>query len=71
MSQTVNAIYDGTVLLPDEALELEPNTRVRIVVEPLTPPERTGPERTGSFLRLASGLNLSGPPDWSSTFDKK
>jgi hypothetical protein len=60
MSQTVEAIYDGSVLRPDVALELEPNTRVRLVVEVLP-----ASEPPASFLRTARSLGLSGPPDWS------
>ncbi len=35
MTQTVEAVYDGAVLRPETALELEPNTRVRLQVEVL------------------------------------
>ena len=65
MSQTVEAVYDGAVLRPETALALEPNTRVRVTVEPL-PAAREGP---GSFLRTARSLNLSGPSDWSENLD--
>ena len=54
MPQTVNAIYDGSVLRPDVALALEPNTRVRLVVEVLP-----APERPATFLRTARSLDLS------------
>jgi hypothetical protein len=61
MIQTVEAIYDGSVLRLEKALELKPNTRVRLTVEVLplieSPP--------ASFLRTARSLNLSGPPDWA------
>ena len=65
MSQTVDAVYDGTVLRPDVALGLEPNTRVRLVVEILPTPGRPP-----SFLRAARALGLSGPPDWSANLDE-
>jgi predicted DNA-binding antitoxin AbrB/MazE fold protein len=65
MSQIVDAIYDGEVLRPDEALSLEPNTRVRIVVEVLL-----APTRPTSFLKTARSLDLSGPPDWSANLDE-
>ena len=65
MSQTVEAIYDGAVLRPEKALELAPNTRVRVTVEVVTPIEKKG-----SFLKTARSLNLSGPPDWSENLDK-
>ncbi len=32
MSQTLEAIFDGVVFRPDKPVELQPNTRVQIVV---------------------------------------
>lgn len=60
MATTVTATFDGTVLRPDKPLELPPNTRVRITVEP---EKRTGKRR--SFLSTARSLDLRGPADWS------
>jgi hypothetical protein len=65
MSQTIDAVYDGSVLRPDVALPLEPNTRVRLVVEVLSTPERPA-----SFLKTALSLDLKGPPDWSANLDE-
>ena len=64
MSQTLDAVFDGSVFRPDQPIELEPNTRVRITIEPA--PESEEPE---SFLRVARSLNLDGPRDWSSRLD--
>jgi hypothetical protein len=64
MSQTVNAIYDGVVLRPETALALEPNTRVRVILE-IIPADET----PASFLRTARSLNLSGPADWSTNLE--
>lgn len=61
MSKTVEAVFDGEVLRPEEPLELKANTRVRITVEESSAPE---PKRR-SFLRTARSLNLDGPSDWS------
>ena len=61
MSKTPEAVFDGEVLRPDEPLELEPNTRVRITIETRTHQERKG----RSFLSTAQSLNLEGPADWS------
>ena len=36
--KTLHAVYDGSVLLPDEPLRLDPNTRVRITVEAVGEP---------------------------------
>jgi predicted DNA-binding antitoxin AbrB/MazE fold protein len=65
MSKTLEAVYDGEVLRPDEPLELEPNTRVRLTIEPATAPR----EKSKSFIRTARSLDLQGPPDWSSRLD--
>jgi predicted DNA-binding antitoxin AbrB/MazE fold protein len=64
MTKTIEAVYDGHVLLPQESLPLEANTRVRITVETLPP---TGPLK--SFLQTARSLQLEGPSDWSSNVD--
>jgi len=64
MSKTLQAVYDGEVLRPDEPLELAPDTRVRITIELMD--EQRQPL---SFLDTALGLNLDGPPDWSERFD--
>ena len=65
MSQTLDATFDGSVFRPDQPIELEPNTRVRITIES-TPVSEQQPE---SFLRVARSLNLDGPRDWSSRLD--
>ncbi len=66
MIQTVDAVFDGSVLKPDTALALEPNTRVRITVETI-PAAKTAPV---SFLETARSLRLEGPPDWATNLDK-
>ena len=66
MTQTLDAIFDGSVFRPDEPIELEPNTRVRITIEPAA----ASAQRSESFLRVARSLNLDGPPDWSSRLDE-
>ncbi len=65
MVQTSEAVFDGKVLHPDEPLAIEPNTRVRLVIE--TVPEAEA--RPASFLRTARALNLEGPEDWSTNLD--
>ena len=65
MVQTLEAVFDGEVLHPDEPLAIEPNTRGRLVIE--TVPEAKS--QPASFLRTARSLNLEGPPDWSSNVD--
>jgi predicted DNA-binding antitoxin AbrB/MazE fold protein len=61
----VEAVFDGEVLRPDEPIELEPNTRVKITIEPSDRPH----PKSKSFLQTAQSLNLQGPPDWSARLD--
>lgn len=61
MTRSIEAVFDGTTLRPDEPLELPPNTRVRLTIESLDTP-RDG----ASFLLTARSLALAGPRDWSS-----
>ena len=62
MGQTLEATFDGNVFRPDGPVELKPNTRVRITIEPA----ETSEHKPESFLRVARSLKLQGPPDWSS-----
>jgi hypothetical protein len=64
MVKTIEATFDGTVFLPAEPIQLEPNTRVRLTVE--TEPPAAEPAM--SFLDTARSLNLEGPRDWSTNF---
>lgn len=65
--QTLEAIFDGKVLLPGEPLELQEGERVRITVEPL---EKKVNEAPASFLDTAQSLQIEGPPDWSDKIDE-
>jgi predicted DNA-binding antitoxin AbrB/MazE fold protein len=66
MTKTLEAVFDGQVLRPDEPLDLRPNTRVRITVENASSPD----PKAGSFLRTARSLNLEGPSDWSARIEE-
>ena len=66
MSQTLEATFDGQVFRPTEPVELQPDTRVQLIVTVKTQP----PESAKSFLRIARSLNLKGPSDWSSRLDE-
>ena len=65
MSKTIEAVFDGKVLRPKDALTLEPNTRVRITIEPVEPITKSAV----SFLDTAMSLKLDGPPDWAVNID--
>ena len=68
MGQTVDALYDGRVLLLQQPLSFAPQTRLRVTIEEvLTEPGQTGPR---SFFEIAKSLNLEGPADWSENVDK-
>jgi hypothetical protein len=64
MTKSIEAVFDGVTLRPDEPLELPPNTRVRLTIENLP-----NPGTAGSFLRTARALGLAGPRDWSSNLE--
>lgn len=62
MSQTVIAIYDGHVLRPEEPVDLEPNKRYRLTIEP----DVSG-DAWDALERLAGTIDA--PPDWSVEHD--
>ena len=66
MSKTIEAVFDGEVLRPNEPLELQPNTRVRLTIDKLP----TDTQKPRSFLRTARSLNLQGPSDWSERIEE-
>lgn len=61
MGKTMYATFDGHVLRPDDLIELEPNTRVKITIET----ESVSKPKQKSFLKAARSLKLEGPADWS------
>ncbi len=65
MTKTLQALFDGKVLRPDEPLELEPNTHVRLTIETIDSPK----SESCSFLQTARSLSLEGPPDWSARLE--
>ncbi len=65
MIKTMEAVFDGKVLLPEDPLILKPNTRVRITIETV---EKESKEPV-SFFRVAESLKLDGPPDWAANLE--
>jgi hypothetical protein len=65
MTKTIEAVFDGETLRPDEPLELAPNTRVRLTIETLSPSHVPM-----SFLQTARSLGLDGPADWSANLEE-
>ncbi len=74
MELTFEATFDGEVFRPDEKVDLEPNTKVRIVVEEpkklkLVVRPKKGKGEPNSFIKFARSLNLDGPSDFSKNLD--
>ncbi len=66
MLKTLEAIFDGKSFLPQEPVELEPNTQVTITIE--THAQTLNESK--SFFKTARGLKLDGPTDWSERFEE-
>ncbi|MBU0566715.1 hypothetical protein KJ693_01095 [bacterium] len=66
MTRTLEAVFDGKALYPEEPLELEPNTYVTLTIETV----KTSKKRKDSFLKTARSLKLEGPPDWSAHLEE-
>jgi hypothetical protein len=64
MTKSIEAVFDGETLRPDEPLELPPNTRVRLTIESLP-----ALGEAGAFLLTARNLRLTGPADWSANLE--
>jgi hypothetical protein len=65
MTRTLNAIFDGKVLRPEESLDLEPNTRCRITVEAESAPQSGN---AWDVLDQAIG-SVQAPADWTAEQD--
>jgi hypothetical protein len=67
MHQVHEMVFDGEVLRPVERLELEPNTRYRVMILP----NKTEPERPRTLTDFFDefGGTIEGPGDWSVELD--
>jgi predicted DNA-binding antitoxin AbrB/MazE fold protein len=78
MTETFEAVFDGTVFRPQGKVKLKPNTRVHITVEADEPngseghekPARPDYSEPGSFLRLGRSSEPTGPTDMSTRLDE-
>jgi len=68
MTWAIMATYDGSKLIPDEPLPLEPGTRVWLTVHAVDQPNST-PSSGASFIDVARSLTIDGPSDWSTRVD--
>lgn len=75
MEKTLEATYDGKVFTPDEPVDLEPNTKVKVVIEgPKTlkliekPKKETG--EPYAFLTYLESVSIDAPTDFSTNLDE-
>lgn len=66
MGTTIHLIFDGNVFHPEEPVNLKPDTRVRVTLEPDEP----AIPKVRSFLDTARSLRLDGPTDWSAHLEE-
>jgi predicted DNA-binding antitoxin AbrB/MazE fold protein len=65
MSQTLEATFDGQVFRPVQTVDLQPDTKVELIVTIKDESEK----KTKSFLETARSLELKGPKDFSLCID--
>jgi predicted DNA-binding antitoxin AbrB/MazE fold protein len=65
MSLTLEATFDGDVFRPATEVDLKPNTKVKLTIEP----EDSDIGKPYSFLHYTKSLNLDAPADFSSRLD--
>jgi hypothetical protein len=68
MTKTVVAIFDGDVLRPETSLDLEPNSRYQITIEPVDEAVEGKVEDAWSTLSRLAG-SVDAPTDWSVEHD--
>ncbi|HEX9989117.1 MAG TPA: hypothetical protein VGE45_11650 [Chloroflexia bacterium] len=68
MAKTVVAIFDGDVLHPEAALDLELNARYQLTIEPLEPQVNGAEGNAWDTLAHLNG-SIEAPADWSSEHD--
>jgi hypothetical protein len=61
MTRTIEATFDGEVLLLDEPLDLKPNTRVRVTIETSGASQIAGKASQGSLRELFGSVDLGYP----------
>lgn len=69
MRWTVTGTYDGSKILLDEPLPLEPGTRVMIAVHAAADPPIPSSSPPRSFIDVARSLSIEGPAEWSGRID--
>ena len=65
--KTLHAFFDGKVLRPEDTVNLEPNVRYLVTIEPEHKEEK-GKQSLWDVLSESSG-KVEGPKDWSEEHD--
>jgi hypothetical protein len=63
-----NGHFDGSVITPDEQVDIPLNVPLRVTIEPAAAPEATG-ESLSWLLELAKKYAIEGPPDLAENHD--
>lgn len=66
MSQTVTVIFDGHVLRPESPIQLEPNQRYIVTIQPEPPTEQTD-DGWDAIANLIGSIEA--PTDWAAEHD--
>jgi hypothetical protein len=70
MKRTVNVVFDGEVLRPEEPLDLEPNGCYQVTIEDAADQAKAVGEPPGILGRIAAlARDLDLPPDYSEQLD--
>lgn len=66
MEKTIDATFDGEVFRPDEPVDLEPNTKVKIQLNVMEKRETGEPY---SFFEFAQSIDIDLPPDFATNLN--
>ena len=61
----IHAVFDGKIFIPEERVDLEPNTRYEIIISK----KISQSADLWDFLEEVAGIITDGPEDWSAEHD--
>lgn len=67
MSLTIEATFDGEVFRPDEKVDLEPNTKVKLELIVKSKKKMGEPN---SFIKYVRSVNIDAPSDYAKNIDE-
>lgn len=67
MSLIIEATFDGEVFRPEEKVDLEPNTKVKLELKVM---KKKSTGKPYSFFEYCRSLKLEGPSDFSENIDQ-